>query len=265
MIRTLFKKELKSNYRLILIFMAVLSMYGSMVTYMFQPEMAETFLQYQDSLSGFMSAFGMMGIPGSLVEFLANYLYGFIFIAFPVIYIIVAANKLVAKYTDSGSMAYLLSTGKKRRSIIITQAVFLGSSVFLLILFITLLCISVSAVMFPGELEVGKFLILNAGLLSLHLFFSGICFCSSCLFDDSKYAVGTGAGITIAFVLLKMISQVGDAAGFLKYLTPITLFDTQGLIDGKMSAYAGMAGLYLMALLFYAAGGIRFCKRDIAV
>ena len=61
-----------------------------------------------------MSAFGMANTGSTLTEFLSNYLYGFLLLVFPMILEIILANKLVVKYVDIGSMAYLLSTPNSR-------------------------------------------------------------------------------------------------------------------------------------------------------
>ena len=46
---TLFKKEIKSNWLLLVIFLAVLSVYGSMITMMFNPEMGDSLKMMADS------------------------------------------------------------------------------------------------------------------------------------------------------------------------------------------------------------------------
>lgn len=45
---------------------------------------------------------------------------GFILLVFPMIFSIIRANSLIAKYTDNAAMALLLTGGYKRKSIVIT-------------------------------------------------------------------------------------------------------------------------------------------------
>ena len=56
---TLFKKEIKSNWLLLVIFLAVLSVYGSMITMMFNPEMGDSLKMMADSMPDLFAAFGI--------------------------------------------------------------------------------------------------------------------------------------------------------------------------------------------------------------
>ena len=121
----------------------------------------------------------------------------------------------------------------------------------------------ISASTFPDELDVKRFIILNVGLFGLQLFMGGICFLCSCIFNDSKRAGGVAAAFVIAFNLIQMISNVGEKYDNLKYLTPITLFSPVKIIAGEASAIPMFCILYVFGIVFYVAGAIIFCKRDL--
>lgn len=261
----LFKRELKANYKLILIFIGVLSLYGSMIVTMFDPALGESLAMMTQSMPEVFAAFGMLEVGTTLLTFLVNYLYGFLLVIFPSVFIILLSNRLMARYINQGSMAYLLATPNKRRKIALTQAIFLIISVFCLIVYVTVLCIGVSQAMFPGELEIKKFVLVNVGLFGLHIFISGLCFCSSSVFSDTKLSNGIGAGCVIAFVLIQMISQVGEKFETLKYLTPLTLFQTDELIAGKSQAVLAFLVLYIMGIVLFGVGITIFCKRDLSI
>ena len=55
---TLFKKESKSNWLLLVIFLGVLSVYGSMITMMFDPKMGDSLKAMADSMPDLFAAFG---------------------------------------------------------------------------------------------------------------------------------------------------------------------------------------------------------------
>lgn len=59
------------------------------------PELAEMLQGYQEALPQMMAAVGMTGVASSLIEWMQIYLYGFIMLLFPLIFIIIAVNKLV--------------------------------------------------------------------------------------------------------------------------------------------------------------------------
>lgn len=261
--KILFFRECKANYKLLLIFMAVLTMYGSMIVAMFDPELGESLNMMAESMPELFAAFGMLDVGATMIEFVANYLYGFLLIAFPSVFIVLLSNRLLTRYIDRGSMAYLLATPNRRSRIILTQAAAMAFGVLCLVLYVTGLCLAVSEGMFPGEMDIEKFLILNAGLYGLLLFLSSVCFLTAAVFNEGKRATGIGGGLLVAFLLLQMVSQVGDKFEKVKYLTPLTLFSPDGLIAGDSEAYLMTAVLYGMAVVLYGIGMAAFCKRDL--
>ena len=56
---TLLKKEIKSNWLQLIIFLAVLTMYGVMVTMMYEPELGESLKMMAESMPEIFAAFGM--------------------------------------------------------------------------------------------------------------------------------------------------------------------------------------------------------------
>ena len=229
---TLFKRELKSNYKTMLIFMALISMYSSVIVLMFDPKLGESLSIMAESMPEIFAAFGMMNAGATLIEFVANYLYGFILIVIPTICIIILGNKLIVRYVDKGSMAYLLATPNKRKNIVTTQAVFMAFTILVLVGIAVLISVGVAQIAFPGDLDIKKFLLLNVGLYGLLFFMGGMCFLSSCIFNDIKYSYGVGGVLAVVFILIQMLSQVGDKLEKLKYFTPLTLFQPDNIIVG---------------------------------
>lgn len=209
------------------------------------------------------AAFGMGEVGTTLLEFITGYLYGMLFVIFPAVFIIILANRLVAKYVDNGSMACLLATPHKRRKIVSTQALFLLFCLVLMVVFVTVLVASVSEIMFPGELEMPAFFRVNVGLLGLLIFLGGVCFLASCLCNDSRRATGIGAGVVVYSVLAQMISQAGKKFENVKYATPLTLFNIDGLTASDGSAWLTCAVLYAAGILLTAAGITVFSRRNL--
>ncbi len=262
---TLLKKEWKSNYKILLIFMAVLALYASMITSMYDPKLGDSLRVMMESMPQLFSAFGMSNPGSTLLEFLVNYLYGFLLVVFPMVFLILLSNRLVSRYVDRGSMVFLLATPNKRGRIIRTQILTLVSMDLCLVLFVTLLCILCSQTMFPGELEIPRFLLVNTGLWGLHIFLGGLCFLCSCLWSDSRRATGVGAGLCIVFLLIQMVSQVGDKYEILRFATPLTLFRPEQIISGQTDAILGFLVLFLTGFLFFFGGSLVFCKKNLSI
>lgn len=260
---TLFKREMKANWILFLIFLGVLSMYSVMITMMFDPKLAESLQMMSKSMPQLFSAFGMANVGTTLLEFVTGYLYGILLTALPGVYIIILANRLVAKYVDNGSMSYLLAVPEKRRIIVFTQGSFLLLSLLAMVAYCTALILAVGGLLFPGKMDVAGFLRVNVGLLGLLVFFAGACFCASCFFNESKNSSAVGTAIVVYSVLVQMISQVGERFENVKYATPLTLFQIKGLSAGDGKAWVACAVLYAVGFLLMGVGIVQFSRRDL--
>lgn len=139
----------------------------------------------------------------------------------------------------------------------------LVAAVVLLVGYMTGLCGVLAQVLFPGELEFDRFALVNLGDLGLLLFFAGLCFCSACLFQSSGPALWVGGGLSVVFVLLDMLAGVGEQAEFLRWFTPVTLYDPVALANGEN--VLPLVGLYLGAVVLFAVGVVVFTRRDICV
>lgn len=259
----LFKKEWKSNYKILLIFLALLTMYCCVITTMYDPDLGESLKMMEESMPELFAAFHMENPGSTMLEFLINYLYGFIVVVIPMIFILMLANKLVTKYVDKGSMAYLLTTGNGRKNIIVNQAIFLLQMIALVTVYITAACMIFSAVLFPEELDYKKFLILNLGLFALLFFFGGVCFFLACNLNESGKMLGIGGGILVWSVAVQMLSGVGDKVEWIKYLTPLTLFVPNDLVVGETKAVIGVVLLLAIGVAGFVGGSVSFCKRDL--
>lgn len=144
-----------------------------------------------------------------------------------------------------------------------TQFMVLLIGLLILLLYATGFIFCVSEVMFQGELEVSKFLLLNAGLFLLEFFLACLCFMFACFFDELKFSVGFGAGLGLLFFLAQMLSQVDEKVEFLKYVTPLTLFMPEGLVKYESHSFMGLGVLLAGAAVFLAVGIMRFKKRDL--
>jgi len=260
----LLRTTIKFNYVLWLIFAAILAMYLSIILSMYDPEAMESMDALVASLpSQLIQALNFETTDPSLLGFIGGYFYGFLILLFPLICSVIMADRMIAKYVDSGSMAFLLSTPNSRLKIALTQAVFLIGSLTLLIAFITLVGLSVSQSMFPGELDRTGFIRLNIGAAWLYFALSGIGFFASCLFNESKYSLALGGGIPVAFLLVKMLAGVGEKAASLKYLSLMSLFDPAAIIANSSSVFPAFTALAAIGLVLYTGGIYIFSKKDL--
>ncbi len=265
MIKPLLLKEIKANYKILIIFILIITMYGGIIVAMFDPELGKSLEMMAQSMPELFAAFSMSNAGTTLIEFVTNYLFGFIMIVIPFIFTLIMINRLLVRYNDNGSLAYLLASYHSRKQIVLTQLFTAMLGILILIIYEIILVIVCGKLLFDQFICLDQFLILNLGLLALQLFFLGIVYLGGCLFRETRLASGVSGGIIVIFILIQMLGQVSDKITFLKYLTPLSLFDTTGLINLETKAIIMVIILFLLAFILIILGTKIFEKRDLSL
>lgn len=231
---TLLKTTFRKNWILLLIFFGVLTMYTTIMISMYNPDDMEALTSMLDLLpEELIKAFGFAGAVTDLTVYLASWLYGMLMFAFPMVYCIILGNQLVAKTVDNGSMAYLLSTPNSRTRIIVTQGVYALLSVAVLFAALFGMGLLASSAAFPGLLDAGAYFRLNVTTMLVNMVVMMITFFFSCLFNDSKFSLGFGAGVPIMFLLMNMLGGASEGAEILKEISIYGLYDPVELVRGS--------------------------------
>jgi ABC-2 type transport system permease protein len=184
---------------------------------------------------------------------------------FLAIYVVITASGLIAAKVERGTMVYVLSTPIKRSKVVMTQAIYLIVSLFLMFL-ISAVCHIIATSLSAGGLldgDVSKILFLNLGLFALGLAYSGICFLASSIFNTTKQSSGLGGAIVGAQIIFPIVAMFSANYAFLKYLTLSTLFDIQEVMTGDEWFLLKMAILAVIGLVFYGVSIVAFKERDL--
>ena len=192
----------------------------------------------------------------------------------PIIYMIMASNNLIAGQVDSGSMAYVLSTSTKRKTVVFTQGVYLVGSLFAMFSLTTVTgCICLAIVSEEVQLTYGKLLLLNLGAFLVLFALSGLCFFTSCYFDRSRRSMAIGGGLSIFALVAAMLGLFGspvipsvvrlDALNSFNYTTIISLFDVISIMDGTLVFLWKFAILLVAGIVGYLVGSVKFIKKDL--
>jgi len=266
MIWPLFKYNIKNNKTLWLILVMVMLMYYIIIMSMFDPENIEAL---NNMLALFpeelIKAMGFNNLGTTLLTFISGYIYGFLIFLFPMIITVVVNHKLVASLVDKGSMAYLVSGPYSRIEIIITQVL---TSIFSIVLFFTvttLVTTLTSELMFPNELDIGMYIYLNFYTIILYLAISSIAFFASAFANDAKLSISIGVGVPVTFLVIQMLSGVGDSLKWLENLTMYSLFNPELLIQGDRFVLVGMFSLATISLVLYSLGVYIFNKKNLYI
>ena len=261
----LFKLEWRSNYKILIIFCLILTMYTTIMLAMYDPNLGTALETFAKSMPEIMAMVGMNGTPTNLIDFLSTYLYGLIMIVFPLIFGILLSLRLMVKKVDNGVMSYLLSSGVERRSVWFTQMTVIITNMLVLISYCTILGIISSEIMFPGELDISAYITINIGMLILQLTLSGICYMCSCIFNEYRLATLFGSGIPIIFIMIQMLSNMQGSMEGLKYATLLTLFDPSKLISGNSQGYIMLGVLSVVAIICFILGLLVFNKKSMSL
>ncbi len=245
-----FKKVVKSNIGLWAIITLALCAFMGVMVLVFTPDT--------------MGAMGGLFNPinSTLIGFMASSFYAMMAIIFPMIYSIIVGNNLVAKKVDDGSMASYLSTPVPRRKIIMSNALYLGLSMLIMWIVVTVFGIVLASIAQPDALDIEKFILLNSGAFLFQLAISGICFASSCIFNRSKNSLLLGAGLPLGFFVLSLLVKMADSLEFLKYITLTSLYDTGAILTGG-TFIPQFIILGVIAVTLYVCGIIYFNKKNL--
>lgn len=192
----------------------------------------------------------------------------------PIIYMIMASNNLISGQVDSGSMAYVLSTSIKRKTVAFTQAVYLVGSLLAMFLLATATgCVCLAIVGTDIGLTYGKLLLLNLGAFLVLFALSGLNFFTSCYFDRSKRSMAIGGGLSIFALVAAMLGLFGspvipkvvrlDSLNYFNYTTIISMFDVVSIMDGTTVFIWKFAILAALGLIGLIAGSLKFTKKDL--
>ena len=109
MILPLFRHELRCCLFPTAIITAVVVLYAGVIIGMYDPALGESLALMRDAMPELFAAFGMADQGTTLLEFMANYLYGFLLVALPLVLVAVLASRLVVRHIERGSISYLLA------------------------------------------------------------------------------------------------------------------------------------------------------------
>lgn len=213
----------------------------------------------------------------------------------PMIYVMIAANKLIASQVNDGSMAYILSTPTNRKTVVRTQFIFLVLSIVVMytVIFVSAYVseIIANAVEVANNPDaVSTWNPITTPLFCFGSFWSifalgGIAFGASAFFNKSSNSIAVGGGACIVSFLCCILGLFGNevfvavgigvkAMDFFNYLSIFTLVDNTSMSAFAKALYGldvqisynwiwELAILATIGAAFSYAGGRYFVKKDL--
>lgn len=264
---TLYKKEMKQNMLIFLIFVSLTILYGVIVSALFDPVaeglgwmqiMQETYPEMLDFIGFNVAQFN------DYQYFVSGYLYGMLFILFGLIYINILSNRLIYRYLDRGSIVLLLATPNSRTKIIITQIKVLGTNIFALTMSMFLITGGFGAIFNPAYVDFGKLFYLNISFCIMLTFICSVMVLCHCLFEG-KLAQGLGIGLPIIFFFMRLVSNLGDNYEIASYFTPFSLFNPMLCINYDALSFVYNGILIALSIVLFGFTLFGFNKRDLSI
>lgn len=234
--------------------------------------------QLPASVDESLKEMGDMNTYGIIVGVVA---FGIAALLIPMVYTILLSKSLVSEKVETGSLAFTLSTPTTRDSFIFTEACYLvfsevvmGLSLLVGALLTREIGILVGSKDLIESLPVVHILAYALGNFMVTLAVSGICFLSSCYFNKTNQAIGTGGGLTIFFFICSILGLFGTKAipgtirinlmNIFNYMTIDSLFDPLAVMSGDwFMFFIKLLVLLIIALVTYVIGGLVFRKKDL--
>ena len=205
----------------------------------------------------------------------ANMYFKIVGLLISVVYVIIVGISLVSGQVDSGSMAYVLSTGTKRNTVTFTQMVFFVTS--MLLWFVTTTAVSIACFFVAPPVRtavtLSTLVLFNVGAFLVALALAGIVYLASCIFNRSKRAIALGGGfsvLTLIFTILGLFASDNtpsmvrmDALSFFNSLSIATLYDITSITNNAVEYIWKFGILAGIAFVCFAAGMKIFKKKDL--
>lgn len=259
----LWKRNMKQMVKPFIILFAVLTMYYGVIIYMYDPELMSMLNDYQKLMPELMAAVGMTGATDTLLKFINTYLYGFLMMLFPLIYMLIMGNQYLMRYEDSGSLAEILSAPYSRGKIIVTQAASMLLSVVILMAAVAVMGYGFAEGFFSGELDVRGYIELNLFATLLQLAISAIIFFTACIFQESRNYYALACGLPLMFYLFSMLGNMGDTFAWMKNVSIYSLLPADKIINGDTGTGVYLVVQLVIIVVLYGAGIWRFQKKDL--
>ena len=259
---TIVKHELRQGRTSFCVWTGAIAVMMAFCVFLF-PEMKGEMDSISDafaSMGAFSSAFGMDQLNfGTLIGYYAIECGNVLGLGGAFFASLCAAGALAKEERDR--TAEFLLTHPVSRTRIITEKLI---AVFLQIISMSAVVygVSVSTIALVGEEIPWKELnLLHLAYFLLQLELAGVCFGISAFMR--KGSVGAGLGVAIMVYFLNLISNIAEAAEFLKYITPFSFTDGADIVtEGKLDLVLVLVGMGIGALGI-AAGYWNYCRKDI--
>lgn len=263
--KTLIMNTIKRNWKLLLIFFAVLSVYLAIIILLIDPQDMEKVRELYGAMGGMLGAFGIsIEAMTSPLSYTASSFFGILVMAFTMVFYIIQSSRLIAKPVDDNSIVYTLTMPISRTKLIVTQAVYLIASIF--VIFAGILVVGTICLANLGDFNFGIYLNLVILFFLLCTVMAMLSFFFSVAFCDSKKGTALASGLPIGLLILSMLGGAGgDKTQWLMRISPFGWIDAVAVVNGSVSTWWMYPVFISLIAVLFAASMIVFNKKRLPV
>lgn len=260
---TIFKHELRQGRTAFWIWTGVIGVMLSICVFLYTEVRGEmdAVTDLFSSFGSFTAAFGMDRLNfGTLVGFYAIECGSMLGLG-GAFYAAITAVNMLSKEESNKTADFLLTHPITRRQILLEKL--LAVLVQLMLLNVIVLTMSLLSILAIGEqIPWTEMLLMHLAYFLLQVEIAGICYGISAFVK--RGSVGIGLGIAVLLYFVNLVSNLTEAANFLKYFTPFTYCDGANIVndkslDGGLLAIGGAVCLVGILAAWY-----RYDRKDIA-
>lgn len=256
----LFLFQLKKHSRITLVVGIVIALLSVGAIFLYDEEIVGALSDSRAQAPELFSALNIWG-NSSLLDHIASLMHGLIM---PMLGSLLAADlaiRLFPAMIETREMSLYLSLPLHRGALALIHGAVLLTCLILAQVIGMIGTILAASALKPGELNIAWFAVLNLGQLCLWILSGGIALMLACGMDKSA---GTRTRLFLLIGSLFLIAMLGNMRtlpGFVAWLSPYSLLDTQKLAKGRFALE--ILGMPLIGMLCFLIGIQRFSKRDL--
>lgn len=180
------------------------------------------------------------------------------------IFVIMAGAAVVAQEIERGTAEYWLSVPESRASLLSSKLVSLLAAVIALVL-VTMIVIQVGALLVDEQVSMRGLWAMGVVLLAYGVAVGGYAALFSSFASERGKPAGMAAGLTLAFYMLWVLSQLSERWDWLRYLSIFTAYQPQEALATGSIPVVGVLILLLIGLASAAGAIAVFQRRDVIV
>lgn len=262
--KIIFLDTLKQSYKLMIIFVCVLSLYLTCIIAIATPEDMSEIGEIFTFVEDYLGVFGIDVLQfTSVLNYTASVFFGVLVMAFTMVFYVMQSVALIAKPVENGSLANTLALPIKRRYVAFTKGVYLIFSI--MVLFFVIFIVGTVAIYVQEEFEILRYLDLVAVTCLLCCSVAMMSYFFSVAFCTTRLGSSLATFVPIGFFFMSIIGGLSEETEFLKKFTPFSALDSVGIVTGEVNTFVLYIVFTVIIAVLLTASSYVFERKNLSI